>query len=386
MRVPDDYCCLNAVALPERPVAAILNSRQSKRPSLADDWVKNTVAAVKYLVDRGYVISTSVDMNTWELLVHLVNVCGGSQLLVISGDLDKTVTQRADEIARDFRLEPARVGFMIPDHPPSADNRRKSTWERRDEFIIEFANILVPVSIRPGGNLCNRISAASVAGKDLNSSFCVEHRPGVDKVSYSLTQGDLNRDLADMHWPYLTHWTRSSHLPFPGETRFDYYRDILSSSRYPRSASDTLRRIVAERKIRASSRFIRGGGEVVSFTALHPGSAVGLMRWRRRYVYYNFEPYGIAISVRAAEQLGIREVIYGKPDLYNTLAEPDKPFFQNSGGSSADWKPEAEWRHLGDLKLTDLPDDEIRLLVYSEEDKLTLERISPYRVFSLTSL
>jgi hypothetical protein len=385
MSLSNDHVCLGGVSLSLQPVAAILNSRQSKRLSLADEWVRSTSAAVKHLVESGYVIATSIGMSTWELLVHLVNVYGGSQLLVIPGRLKKTVSQRAAEIAHDFRLDPARIGYMMSGDAASGKGGRKSAWAHRDDIVIELADILVPVSIRPEGNLGRKIEAASRAGKDLNTPFSVKYRPGAERVSYSLAREDLNPELVNMPWPYLTHWTRSSHLPYPGETRFEYYRDILSHSHFPRSAPDTLRRIVTERKIRASRRFIRGGHKVVSFTGLHPCSAVSLMRWRRRYVYYNFEPYGIAISTEAAENLGIRQVTYGTPELYDTLPASDRPFYQNVGGPTADWKPESEWRHPGDLALGDIPDDRIHLLVYSKTDAQDLGRISPYRVIPLTS-
>jgi hypothetical protein len=88
------------------------------------------------------------------------------------------------------------------------------------------------------------------------------------------------------------------------------------------------------------------------------------MTWRKRYVYYNFEPYGIAIHREEAERLGIRPVIYGNQDLYDRMPESDRPFYQNIGSGNANWQPEAECRYLGDFELKEIPTSRIRLIVY----------------------
>jgi hypothetical protein len=170
----------------------------------------------------------------------------------------------------------------------------------------------------------------------------------------------------------------------PGETASSFYRDLLESDEYPRSALRVLQRIVVEGCIRASQRFIRGGYAVVSLTAHDPVAATKLMRWRKRYVYYNFEPYGIAIGREAALASGIRPVVYGDEATFAELPETDRPFFQKAGSEIADWTPEAEWRHLGGLHLNKLPKDQVRVIVFRPEEVCVISGVSDLEVVSLT--
>lgn len=108
------------------------------------------------------------------------------------------------------------------------------------------------------------------------------------------------------------------------------------------------------------------------------------MYWRKRYVYFGFEPYGIAIRSDIAHATGMRPVIYGDSSLYASLPESDKPFFQNQGSGSADWRPEEEWRYLGDLDLNQLPDEGMRIIVYSNAEVEMIRKLTGRQVWSLT--
>jgi hypothetical protein len=121
----------------------------------------------------------------------------------------------------------------------------------------------------------------------------------------------------------------------------------------------------------------------VSFSALKPLEAVKLMRWRRRYVCYSFEPYGVAIRADIADAAGLRPVIYGDDELYSRLADSDRPFFQSRGSKVSDWRPEAEWRHLGDFNLPKLPVDGVKLITYTRPEAAALQQSTKYEVIPL---
>ncbi len=361
----------------------LLNSRQSKRPSRRDKWIQATKEAVEHFADD-CVFLTSIGMNTWELALHLVNECGGRQIIVIPAEDGINPANVIDSVNLDFKLDPARVGFVFFNPSKSIKRSRKSCWLERDRIIVDLADTIVPVSVRSGGNLESIIAAAAVEhDKHVEARFAVEYRPAADRVTYNLNQKYINPRFAGSVWDYVTHWTRSSHTPYAGESSLAYYHDIINSDRYPRTASDTLARIVSERRIRASSRFIRGGYEVVSFTSLNPINAVKLMRWRRRYVYYSFEPYGIAIARSYVARISIKPVIYGDSQLYEQLSDEERPFFQNRGSGNADWRPEAEFRHLGDLSLGRVPADQVKLIVYRPADAERFADLCPYEVIPL---
>src|SRR5690606_5335027 len=97
-----------------------------------------------------------------------------------------------------------------------------------------------------------------------------------------------------------------------------------------------------------------------------------------------FEPYGIAIAPGAAEPLSCRPVIYGSDELYEQLPPSERPFFQKAGSSVADWTPEAEWRVIGELRLTDIPSEEIRVIVYRQEEIAAIESACAFRVDAMT--
>lgn len=335
-----------------------------------------TTLAVATLVSEDVVFLTSTGLNTWELVVHLVNTQGGSQVIVLEPGVDP------DAIIQSFQLDPARCNLVQTDL--AADRDSKAVARHRDEIIVWLADKLVPVSVRSGGFLEEVIQRSYSAGKGVDTRFRVPYRAGFDRPDYDFPSQRLNSALAGDDWTFLTHWTRSHHGPLSRETAFEFYHDLLARERYPRSALDILSMILRSGSIRGSSRFIRGGFPVVSLTARTPQEAVKLMRWRRRYTYYNFEPYGIAIGPEAANTLSCRPVVYGSDELYEQLSPSERPFFQKAGSSVADWTPEAEWRVTGDLRLTDLPSEEIRVIVYRQQEIAAIESACAFRVDAMT--
>jgi len=136
---------------------------------------------------------------------------------------------------------------------------------------------------------------------------------------------------------------------------------MADGSRYVRDAGATLGRIVAERRIRGSVWRIPGKKSAVAFSALSPGEAVRLMRWRKRFARMSFEPYGIAIEKNVLAGMGAREVIYMKNGII--LSDGDERIFTHSAGENGRWTDEREWRLPGDLDLKTIPADSVRIVV-----------------------
>ncbi len=356
----------------------VLNSRQSKRPCRADKWVTATEQAIRHYCSRNCLFLTSIGMNSWELAVHLVNIYGGRQIVVIPSDLTEYGYDTTDDVLRKFRLDDRRTRLTALHESESSD---QESWpQRRDEFLIANAQILVPVAVRPSGRLQSLLDQSNAMFDD---SFRIPYHRSVDRVRYDWNRVKLNLPVS-YGWNGLTHWTRSAFGPFDSEDHCDYYSAILKSNSYPYSAIHILEQIMRDRRIRASGRFIRGGYRVVSLTALKPTEAIELMRWRKRYAYYSFEPYGIALDAAFASHLGCRPVQYGTPSEFNSLGELDRPFFQNAGSEVAEWRPEAEWRHIGDLNLQDVPAEMMRIYTYRESEMEKLQRMAPCQVITLT--
>lgn len=234
-------------------------------------------------------------------------------------------------------------------------------------------------------------------------------------------------------WNYLTHCTRRTDGPWPGQSEESYWDDLL----WDRPESDhgplaTLLRIVLSRSLRGSSKAIRGGVPVVCWTEV-PGPELPKLRvYRKHRVRWDFCPYGICIERSWLEHRGARPVIYAPPSHWNQLAPQDRPFFQsvhyrrsgppftssgtvtsetatsgafdsgtiglgpvvgqeieaesrgNTGG--IDWRTEREWRTLGDLSLDGLPPDRGFLFVHSEAEAVVMAPASPWPVFTIGEL
>ena len=195
---------------------------------------------------------------------------------------------------------------------------------------------------------------------------------------------EINSTIPRSGWDYISHWTRTYHGRWPGEKSASFYRKLADSAgRYPHDGLATLKNILSERQIRASAENFRRGVTGVAFSSLHPRDVIPLMRWRKRYVRWNFEPYGIAISRPAAIRTGINPVIYGKPELYSKLAETDKPYFQSEGVDGGDWREEKEWRYLGDYDFSSLNPKEMIVIVRSRHEIDTVRQITDSAVIAI---
>ena len=360
--------------------AAILNSRQTKKPLGSDQWIRATYQAVKEIVSNGTVVISSIGMNTWEFLVWAVSECGGEQIILIPVNDRDDEHEIRDGMLEDFELDPDKTGFMLY-HSSKKGSRHKSAWNERDRLVVSLANQLYPVSVRPNGNLDKLMRDNPSKLSTASLKYSIEYNPVTPPEKVSLTEADLCPEVLRMDWKYVTHFTRSTYAPWPGESSAQFYGDIFNSGdNYPRSACESLKRIVAVQKIWGSFHHIRGGHKVVAFTELPPVEAIRLIRWRRRYVRWSFEPYGVAIDKDYARQIGIRPVIYDVPERYQKMDSSERPFYQNPGEKGGDWEPEQEWRYYGNLLLNDIPANKIKLIVRNKSDRIE----SPYEVIHLT--
>ena len=363
----------------DNKLAAVLNSSQSKTPCGNDSWIKGSTRAVKALIENGYTILTSIELVTWELLTFLVSEYGGSQVIVSPiGDKDscktifeKTVTQ--------FHLDEDKAAMVFV--KSEADSRKpKSTWFKRDKAVIQLADLLAPVSIRPGGRLEKLLSETK---KSTSSEFRIHYaKPLANPPGYDFSEAKFPEGI----WDYIVHWTRTCHGPWPGESKYDFLNRLVNSgSEYPNNAFRSLKNMIKTEKIYASSKRIRKSIRCIGFSDLGPESMLKLMRWLPKRVSWNFEPYGLAIKKDAASDFEIRRVIYGDNEVYEKLSEENRPYFQSRGSEEVDWSEENEWRKLGDLTLDKIHRKDLALIVWSKAEASEISNITDIKVFSLGS-
>jgi len=324
--------------------AAILLSRQPRRPCGHDLWVEKTRSAVLWLKKAGYGVVSSTGIQTWELVTALASIHDVPLRLVMSEDSATGFDHLTEEVIQQFDLSPNNVEFIASRLPGCQS--REQVQAARDRTVISLADLILPISIRPKGSMAGYL-ASLAAKRDINSTFQIEYRRRRERLAYTLDHARLSNEIQQLGDGYIIHWTRAVNGPWPGERPVDYYRDIAQSDRHRRSASDTLMRILANKRLIASPRHMPQNTPVVAFSALSPVDIIPLMRWRARFGEMSFEPYGIGIRREVAQSVGVRRVQYGDRLQHERVSA--ESWIRQSPGTRSDWRVEQEYRHLGDL-------------------------------------
>ncbi len=363
------------LSLLDKRTAAVLNSRHGKFPDAGADWIQKTLHLVQELVESNAVIISSVGMFTWELVTWKAAACDSELIIVVPDVSQNDAAEFASEIARDFHLDADKTLFVFTNDYPNSF-KSLSKFPKRDAWIVALAEALYPVSIRPGGNLETAIEVSSKVNEENRIPYKKETgRSPFSNLEIANPRGNV------LPWEALTHWTRKTTAPWPGETKADFYAAFdREESGYPRSGFRTLKRILKQRRLMASNKLIRGDKCVVSLTECLPWELAKLVKWRPGLFRWTFEPYGIALNRSKLESLGARCVIYGEDYQFRFLQEQDAPFFQSCGHGENNWREEKEWRHLGDIDLNLFEPDDAVVFVFAKEEAEELRRESPFQV------
>ena len=353
-----------------KPVVLILNSAHSKYPAGSDSWIQATVKAVNSLSGQPVKMLCSTDPVMWDFVTYLAGKNSMEIILIVMACDDSSGYEEFSRLVEEYALDIRSTSPLYLGEQPG--NKPKKIWKLRDRLALETADVVYPVSIRPGGKLDKLISKAGYSEK-VRNDFRIprtQENPSYCGTSYDFSGYSIN-PFPEGKW--IVHWTRSSQGPWPGEKAWEFYRDIVNHpENYVRSARETLTRILTEQLIRGSSWKLPGGQSAVALTSLPPEESVSLMRWRKRFVRYTFEPYGIAIRQDVLIRMGACEVRYEKKD---STSSQDILFVQ-SPGEKADWTKEKEWRIRGDIELDKIDKEDYFAIVPDEEDvKYVKEKI-----------
>ena len=345
-----------------KPVVLILNSAHSKYPVGSDSWIQATVKAVNSLSGQPVKMLCSTEPDMWDIVTCLSANKGIEIILIVNACDDRAGHAEFKRLINEYALDIQLTSPLYLGERPG--NQPKKTWKLRDRLALKTADVVYPVSIRPGGKLDKLISEAGYCKKVRNDFMIPWARENTVNRGglYDFSECLIN-PFPEGRW--IVHWTRSSQGPWPGERAWEFYRDLVNHpDRYVRSARETLTRILTEQLIRGSSWKLPGGQRAVALTSLPPEESVSLMRWRKRFVRYSFEPYGIAIKQDILVQMGAREVRYEK----KANASPQNNLFVQSPGKKADWTREKEWRIRGDNNLDKIDREDFFAIVPYEED------------------
>ncbi|NLD98729.1 MAG: hypothetical protein GX640_02550 [Fibrobacter sp.] len=355
--------------------AAILLSRQKIYPSGACNWVKASIEAAKWVKNQNLTLFSSVGIQTWEFLLFLGTYFNINQCIIIPSPDQRSFLNTCGWIKDNFRLSNASVWFKA-----LYSNEKANVSTIRDRFIVENANVIIPVSIRDAGEMALLINEAQLIGKTIVTDFQIKYERRDAPVKYFVHNENINNELDEINSRYLIHWTRSSKNAWPNESRDSYYSAVISSIEYPRDAFNTLKNIVTTRLLVGSSLHISKNQSVVCFSGSPLEQFIQLMRWRSRYKCMSFEPFGIGIEKEYALKLGVRPVIYtdkrDKSERYECWQVQTK-------GKIGDWEKENEYRYRGDLDLSIIPRNKmICLCLYTFQAEM-IERISGIKAISI---
>ncbi|MEW6413241.1 MAG: hypothetical protein AB1483_12345 [Candidatus Zixiibacteriota bacterium] len=360
--------------------AAALLSRQSMRLCARSKWVTQSIECIKWLKREDIALCSSVGMSTWELLTSLGSIYRLRLNLYVPRSRGEDLRDQLEKIHVDFDLCPNLTTFVPVPSDGCAD--KGALWQLRDSWIVGRADMLVPISIRPDGRLEHLLEQADRTDKIIDRRFQVEYESESANVSYTIAPEELNPHLSEIEGKFLIHWTRAFDGPWPTERPIDYYRSVIESDVYPRSAFDTLRNIAATRTLKASSKHMPGKIAAVAFSKTAPCKMLELIRWRSRYRHMSFEPYGIGIETQTAENLGIMPVEYTDPD--ESRPTNGDSWLCQSKGEKADWTSENEYRHRGDLDLSRIDRDKLILICRTVDEASAISAESGICAVSFT--
>ena len=329
----------------------ILLSRQPLRPCRRNKWLVRTVMAFKALARDRLQVLTSHGMQTWDILTALASLHNVPRKIYIPASSQGEFMRKADSLTEQFILEPSLTTF-VPVLFDSDIISKKEALILRDERIVGEADLLLPVSIKSGGNmetLLNRFNH-----KDCSRTFQTEYRKREESLAYEIKTEELSDEIKSLNPSYFFHWTRTFNTAWPDEKLLDFYRAVLTRDTYPRKAFDSLRHILSRNRICATSDNMPNNRATVSFTGLTPKEFLPLMRWRARYCQMSFEPYGIGVDKEFALDTGIRPVIYYDKNDSGRI-ENENRWLTQSHGEITDWRQEKEYRCEGDFDLNDIP-------------------------------
>jgi hypothetical protein len=367
-----------------RPAAAVLNSHQGRHSHGGEEWVHSTLQAVSRIGDDEKVLLSSTGLITWELATWAAAASLNNVVLLVPlpvGIVPEDAPLVLQKVMEDYGLT-RQNALLIPFFVPPRGSE-KLLWKARDGMILRNAESLYPVSIKDGGFLASCLRDPRIMDK-LNTDLQFKHSPASAPMPSIPEPEHVKAALQDFEWDHVAHWTRQSHGPWPGEKRVQYFGELVASSDTSfRSAEATFKRILDERKIRATGWRMPMNVEMVSLAELPPWEMVDRMRWRKRYVRMNYEPWGIAVKRAVLERLGGRPVIYGDMTQRKQLSASDRMYFQTTSAQS-DWENEAEWRLRGDLDLSQLADDEVIVFAPDEKSAEAIRSACRFQVKSLS--
>ena len=384
------------LSLLDNKKVALLNSRKPRGISPRARWLKRTVTvAASELALSANVLVSGYGNCSYELSCFLAARHRAGLIMVCDCPLPLT---GPGEVKKKFLLKYRSLfsnqgTLVISGFSPGRSPSRKEAQVMRDELVAALADTLLGVEIREKGNMFRILDLALEKGRRVavldtpetgretagNRRLLLRGARAIPVQDFpqaspqyptppARPRATMARNLPTQK-TYLFHFTRACPGPWPGQTLDDYYRSLVEEDPAAgHSALDTLRRILAEKRIRAGCRLTRRNIPAVSLTACSLAELDHLIRWRPALIRWTMEPFGLAIDKEAAMDQGAQPVLYGDEECWRRLPPQRHFLFQLHQAGQIDWTREKEWRCPGDLVLEGLAQDQLLAVVPAEYD------------------
>lgn len=188
---------------------------------------------------------------------------------------------------------------------------------------------------------------------------------------------------------FLIHWTRQSTGPWPEQTYHEFLDELLfNSSNRGEGGFSTLKRILAQQRIRGTNTLTKGKQRMTCLTAVPLSTYASRRIFRTHLSRWDFEHYGIGFDYELLKKMGARPVNYGTESDRNRLSVLDRLFFQlqTSTRSRINWREEREWRLRGDLDFKNVPHQMAFVFVKTSSQRAALENQSRWPVVTIENL
>ena len=326
-------------------------------------------------------------------------------------DQSVAVQENASALDRATRSNiPARIFFKILDTVVA-----KERPPNINDLLIESAATSIVLSVRKGGNIERAVERRLIHAEKPATRLLINRRLTAKSVEESLVeQGATAWWLCGQAKPnppavsptvrprncallspveivadnFLIHCTRRRVGPWPDQSKPEFLDDLIfQAERSNHSQVASLCRILASQRILASCDLTRDPRPVVCFSDI-PMTQISQQRVFRPHISrWDFESYGLAIDRVLLEEIGARQVAYGREQDWDDLPEEHRPFFQieKSKSKKIVWRLEHEWRLLGDLNLEQIPADRAVVFVKTESDAQLVDNLSRWPIVVLST-
>ncbi|NLD93333.1 MAG: hypothetical protein GX639_11780 [Fibrobacter sp.] len=351
---------------------SILISRQSLSVCAFTPWIQQTLSACKKIYENDSLLLTSIGQKTWNFQLFCGSLLKLRMRVVVPSIDQEEFKKNCRHYKNQFHLDDKKVEFVF-----LASNSVFKNNYRRDQYIVDNADLIFPISIRKDGFFYNSLKNK----KNIDTTFQIDyivHSCEKRKKSYKPIDENKTEKLDN----YLFHWTRMPKENWPDESQFDYYMSILKKEGTSRTAFDTLCNIFDKKVICSSSRHAIKKCKIVSFTGVSIGQFFGLMKWRKKYNEMSFEPYGIGIDKEEATTIGFQKVLYCHPEEFDKLSDDEKKRYHSSG-KKTNWSEENEYRLFSDLDLNLIPIEKMICICPTSDESIFIEKKYGIKSYSL---